>query len=367
MNDLLMQRKILKEQQKIAKYRLLTKKYLEFYIKNCEKYNVMQDMSTFELDAIKFFRSEKVKFNLLQLAMLGSALETYIKQRTTYKEAMNNYKSVIDSYHKLALELQLDEAIDLANFAAILLWNGYFSYSGSEIYSYKNRITTDGNPFHIVNGSGVCRDYSIILDDYLNSFDIHCGSISGYAEINSPNNSANENNKEANNNPAQKENNSKRLNVNKTCDDSENDLYQIMCNSNNSFAAFTKFLYTFLTRHIGNHRINIIEDNDKLFFYDITNLYVFNAALQKSRAIGYSVTFEPHLYMSCLTDPFNRYATLYSKLANNPEPAFTSEEIKYHIDLANCLFADNKALIDDAYTDVHPKLVRINELTTKKD
>lgn len=157
-----------------------------------------------------------------------------------YKEALNEYKILLQKTTFLANELNLKNSLEFSNLFTYLLWNGYFSKNKYLEYNMNNKNIIEGlEAFDIINGKGVCLNFSSMLKDFLN--------ISGFQSVTLINNF--DKNAKTNYIPKAKKNVAKNKVNTKTFN----------------------MLTTPLSNKIGNHVFNLILENNKFYIYDSTN------------------------------------------------------------------------------------------------
>ena len=89
-----------------------------------------------------------------------------------FEDSYRHYQNILNSYADLAKELKLDNSLKLCMLFTYLLWNGYFSVNKKNIYTNFETAGIGGlAPFDVMNGKGVCLNYSTMLRDFL----IVCG------------------------------------------------------------------------------------------------------------------------------------------------------------------------------------------------
>lgn len=124
------------------------------------------------------------------------------------------------------------------------MWNGYFSKDQSFNYQIENRSLIHGMySFDIMNGNGVCLNFSDMLKDILNE----CGYNSSII-LNKINNIEE---------------------MEKFC---VLDIKRNVVKSCNLITKVIPLLLKPIINKIGNHAFNLIEENGKLYIYDATNL-----------------------------------------------------------------------------------------------
>lgn len=154
------------------------------------------------------------------------------------------YKSILTKTKELAHELKLDAALELCNLYTYLLWNGYFSKNHELKFQVQQRNLILGHfPFDIMNGIGVCLNFSEMLTDFINQFDYSSATVVNNVDTNF------------------KRNYMPSIDRKQTKMDIKNFLL-----SN---------LFKPLSKRTGNHAFNLINENGNLYIYDATNLSSF--------------------------------------------------------------------------------------------
>lgn len=106
-----------------------------------------------------------------ELVKIGVLIEK-IKDKNSFNEKydkeMKLYRDILELYRNIAEELKLSTALEFSSYYTYLLWNGYFSVTKEHKYNEVNR-TMDLNFLanSVLNGSGVCLEYSALLNDFL--------------------------------------------------------------------------------------------------------------------------------------------------------------------------------------------------------
>lgn len=249
-----------------------------------------------------------------------------------------NYESVVPMYHRilkeaniLAKEMGLKTSLEYANLFVFLLWRGYFSENKSLQYKVEGRENTLGLfSFDIMQGIGVCLNFSQMLTDYLNS-----GS-----------------------------NTAATLNV--FCGNNIKIDYRYPVERNLVKEKFyIKILIFFLSRiakKAGNHALTLIDENGKLYIYDATNLCILGIDdCYKAHIISGHGEMEIKPFMSYLVSNSEKERDLLEKLINGehitaPYDAASFRDIS---EANNTHFLDNMPLVEDFYLDVHSDIVGI--------
>ena len=121
-----------------------------------------------------------------------------------------------------------------------------------------------------------------------------------------------------------------------------------------------------VTNNFGNHAVTLIEDDDKLYVYDSTNLYVLNIdSYNKASIVNGSGSFELRPTKTLLLSPYADPNNLFNRLAGDDEikEAYNEEEVKDSYEKIIEMAANNQNLINDAYDNIHSELEFINRQT----
>lgn len=149
------------------------------------------------------------------------------------------YEKVLEKTRMFAQELSLNSSLDLANFFTYLLWNGYFSYHHIHIYNGENlKYEHNFLPYSIFDSAGVCIHHTEMLKDFLNFNHYPSATVCGY-------------------------------------------LHHTKLSYTPKIPRYFKkenFLFRLflLPGQIlsGNHALNVIKDQESLYLYDATNLFL---------------------------------------------------------------------------------------------
>lgn len=100
------------------------------------------------------------------------------KDKDIYGEVNMYYSSLLDKTKRLALELGLDNSLEISNLFSYLLWNGYFSKTKSNISTTKdNKSIYNLRYADIIDGKCSQVSNSEMLKDLLNSCDFAATSL----------------------------------------------------------------------------------------------------------------------------------------------------------------------------------------------
>jgi len=257
-----------------------------------------------------------------------------------YINSLESYKKVLENYKQLSKELNINSSLDLSHLFTYMLWNGYFSVTKQHSYKLEERLLLPGmHSFDVIKGKGVCLAYAQLLSDFL----------------------------------AMCEKNSALLNVkvpsgkNKIKSDYRPEIERNVQISKASLIK-SKMLALFLKgliNKVGNHAITLIEEDNKIFAYDPTNLFVLNVKDDEvAKIINGEGTFDIKLLASLMLFPHSDINNIYEKLlSGNIEPAFTRKEIVLSFEEIMELLNSNINLLNDVYDNIHPELEIINKQT----
>lgn len=262
------------------------------------------------------------------------------KYQELYKESLNSYKKILENYKLLANELKLESALDISHLFTYMLWNGYYSVTKSHSYKLQERLLLPGMySFDVIKGKGVCLAYAELLRNYLTVCDkksaiLDCKVPTGKEDISYD--------------------------------------YRPQIKREEGTNTSSKILHKIitpilagLTNKVGNHAVTLIEDNDKLFIYDPTNLYLLNVVDDTTATIiNGSGNFNIKPFTTLIISPDSDPNKLFEKLVRgNINPAFTRKEVIFSFENMMELIKNNISLLDDAYDNIHPELEVIDRQT----
>lgn len=155
--------------------------------------------------------------------------------------SLENYKEILKKFKILADELNLSNSLEIANLYTYLLWNGYFSKDKKLKYQIHDRLLLPGMYSHdIMDGIGVCLNFSDMLTDIINEFDYSAATLINHA--------------------------------NKNIESFYKVDIERAKEKEKFYFKLLSPLIGILTKKIGNHAYNLINENGKLYIYDSTNL-----------------------------------------------------------------------------------------------
>lgn len=175
MNKLLEEKKILS-----SKYRNDLNKNMYYYLSSgipflC-LYNTSMMLAILSSSPIYIYSLK----NLLKLACVEVEVEfnirykKYIEETTCYKELLKEYKEIILRLSDLFDKNKISSLVDIQSSFVFMQKNGYLS--GNHSWKYKNlidKLYLKNEGISIIDGYGVCRDLSYMLNDLLKSMNFY--------------------------------------------------------------------------------------------------------------------------------------------------------------------------------------------------
>jgi len=263
------------------------------------------------------------------------------KYKDLYMESLISYNKVLENYKLLSQELGIEDSLSLSHLFSYMLWNGYYSVSKTHSYKLQDRLLLPSmHSFDVIKGGGVCLAYAELLHNYLTVCDkksslLDCKCPTGKNDISC----------------------SYRPEIERSIKNSFSGktLYQILV-----------LLLRGLVNKTGNHSVTLIEEDDKLFIYDPTNLYVLNVVSENTASIiNGSGNFQIKPFSTLIMKPDSDDNRLFERLVSGIEiaPAFTRREIIFSFENIIELINNNINMLDDAYDNIHSELEIIDRQT----
>ena len=295
------------------------------------------ELSNYDKDTIMYL----FKLNPFIFEKLFKYIE-YAKESRKYSEVsfynrgccvelVTIYKSLLNKMSSLSKELALSNSLELSILFSYLLWNGYLSRNRKHEYKEIEHDILGLLFIEIVNGDGVCRNYSEMLKDFLKYNGYNSIMLANYFDYNT--------------------------NVEYKMDIDRIDSYKIQNISDKSWFKKKK----------ANHVFNLIDDNG-LYIYDPTNLLLYR--LQNKdichliNGKGKNIIYPYRSYDLC-------YAKEDEKLLDRlfTEDSFSSPYDKTDFistsEVTLELMRDSTTLLEDFYKEIRPDLVGISKETKK--
>lgn len=330
----------LREEANIMPVFTLLENYTNLILKDLDEmdYNQLKKLKNSEITTKKISNIDAISntFKVLLLMNLDSP------QKNEYPQIYEYQDEVLKKYKKLATELNINTGLDLSHYFTYLLWNGYFSPTKKHSYQLRDRITSHPT-FEVFQGKGVCLNYAALLTELLQV----CGK-----EAKIVNCLATRENLQPD--PDKK----KETIIKRDIDITQKEQFK----SNILLLAATP-----LVKKIGNHAITLVGDEDKTFYYDPTNIFTLNpAGNKKAIIINGKGSLDIKLELSLNSHSEHKLEQLKDYLSdlaleNHIKEVFTKEEVNETYDTVISKMKDNSSLLDDAYTEIKPCIIKINE------
>lgn len=317
----------IKENLKNIDSELIKYTFFKFFMENPDEKTTIIDFFKEYVDNIY-----KTYFLSLIITMLKNQIhekKKILEQHTSSKE---NYEVILKQSKKLALELKLSNSLEIANLYTYLLWNGYFSRDKDLKYQTHNRLLLPGMySMDIMNGIGVCLNFSDMLTDFINEFD----DYSSASVINKMNKGSEKHYKVDIERKVVPEKFSRKL-----------------------IAPLIKPI----TKKIGNHAYNLICEKGKLYIYDSTNLSIskFNNKFESSMLAG-NGTSDIKPYLSYYINSSNKANETLDLLhiSHDLTSPYTSKDFITTWEECLELFRENINLLDDFHDEIKKNIINI--------
>ena len=257
-----------------------------------------------------------------------------------YHKEMILYKNILETYKMVAEELKLSSGLEISYYYTYLLWNGYFSITKHHEYNTNRLTILEFLSADVLHGGGVCLEYSALLNDFLKI----CKKDSLLAACYAP---------------------MKRGNL--SFDYKPN----IKTNVANTDFDMLKKLTTYLLdasgilRKLGNHAVNIINENGKQYAFDPTNLSVLNIENgNKASLINGNGIFELKKYtLDFFNIDISQRDLIYLIKSDNANSDLKKKDIIFGYENTLEIVEKNKLLLDSAYDFIHPSIEQIDSKT----
>lgn len=264
--------------------------------------------------------------------------EYALESRKAYSEVMSKYNSLLGKMACLSKELDLNNSLEISILFSYLLWKGYLSKTKENKFESENRKMLTGLYFaDIMDGRGVCLNHCEMLKDFL--------SICGYSSVMLMNYASND------------------VKITRVLD-----IKRKINDSADNVVATLLSLLKIVKRNNINHIFNLIEEDEKLYIYDATNLSLHSIDNSFSASIinggGRRKLYPYQSYNFCLSE---RDCTLMDKLLTGkitPSP-YTKEDFISIGRVALEIMKNSHCLFEDFYTEARPDIMGISEETDK--
>lgn len=253
-----------------------------------------------------------------------------------YSNSFINYDILLNKLVKLSKELNLNTSLELSNLYTYMLWNGYFSKYKKHIYSTNinnRKILFGGFSFEIMNGNGVCLNYSEMLNNFLKKFGYSTATISG-----------------------------------KLTPGLSRYIPPITRYSKKASLS-TKFISNCNSKNLtANHASVLIEDKEKKYIYDPTNIWLLKLdnINQASIILGQG-NFNFDLWQSYILNNLLSSKKMISDLSKCQDFSMPYDKIDFvtkweeNMDL----FTENTSLLEEFYADIKVNIDQIVSDTQK--
>lgn len=269
---------------------------------------------------------------ILKADFIKTIQKNNIKNMIKENEVIINYQRLLENYAKLAQELSLDTSLKIAILYTYLLWNGYFSKTKTNIFQNENKNLKSGlYSYDVMNGIGVCLNYSILFNDYLNTCGIESATI-----------------------------------INGVKEKFERDYIPPIDrprHKDNIISRINYLLTTPITNIIGNHAFNLIRENNKFYIYDVTNLAMLKivncTTAENICGTGTVVLHSLVSYLFAQNDISINVLNDFITTLNFLQCPYSRRDFICLFEELLELFNKNKKLIDDCYDEVHDDIITI--------
>ena len=258
------------------------------------------------------------------------------RNRNEYSEIMYNYSSILQNMTNLSKELNLENSLELCLLFSYLLWNGYLSKNKEYIFSDKGIKRIHGLFFaDIMNGRGVCLNNSEMLKDFLNLNEYTSSMLENHYNISTRINY--------------------RIDIART-------------NATNKDSLITTIIEELIRCKKANHVYNLIEDNNKLYIFDSTNMLMQKIIRNdKAEMVNGTGEFRLFPYQSHMLCASHDERKLLDKLLTTSEHVcpYTKRDLIITSEVCLEIIKNSTSLIEDFYTEIKPNIDSISKETSK--
>lgn len=279
----------------------------------------------------------------IKLGILTEKIKDKNKFNEEHIKEIKLYRDILELYKNIALELKLSTALEFSYYYTYLLWNGYFSVTKEHEYNEVNR-SNDLNflATSILNGSGVCLEYSALLNDFLKVCNKESLLMSCFV-------------------PRKKGEVIFEYKPN------------IVRNINKNTKKTTKMLTILanasgIIKKLGNHAVTVINENGQQFVFDATNLSVLNIEDKLMASIingkGYFYLKKNSLDLFNLTDCTDElFYMLKREIAHS---SLEKNNIISGYENTLKIVEKNRILLDEGYNSIHSSIEQISSHVLSK-
>lgn len=340
------------EEKKELFHRMIIEGNVKQQFDNNEFYKILTPEEQKNAQKIEYwdyitFLQESFGFTKMSESIKLGILTEKIKDKNKFNEEhikeIKLYRDILELYKNIALELKLSTALEFSYYYTYLLWNGYFSVTKEHEYNEVNR-SNDLNflATSILNGSGVCLEYSALLNDFLKVCNKESLLMSCFV-------------------PRKKGEVIFEYKPN------------IVRNINKNTKKTTKMLTILanasgIIKKLGNHAVTVINENGQQFVFDATNLSVLNIEDKLMASIingkGYFYLKKNSLDLFNLTDCTDElFYMLKREIAHS---SLEKNNIISGYENTLKIVEKNRILLDEGYNSIHSSIEQISSLVLSK-
>ena len=244
-----------------------------------------------------------------------------------------DYKEILRKTKLLSQELKLNNSLEISNLFTYLLWNGYFSKDKRLNFQSHDRLLLSGAYSQdIMNGHGVCLNFSDMLTDLLNEYDFSAATILNKLPT--------------------------KPHLDYRPDIERNRSKKKLSNS------LIRMLLIPIMKNFPNHAFNLIKENNGLYIYDSTNLFISNLTSKNESIIITGVgkiKLYPYFsyYINLDNKPVETLDFLHT--TTNYESPYTKSDFIDTWEECLLLFTKNMGLLNDFYDEIYSNINKITE------
>ena len=258
---------------------------------------------------------------------------TIRENRYYYSDIMGKYNELLNKTSYLAKELHMQNSLELNILFSHLLWNGYLSKNKKYVFSSNDKKYITGLFFtDIMDGTGVCLNNSEMLKDFLNLNGYTSSIMQNYYNGNSKINY--------------------RINIKRKNEENES----------------KEDLIRKIFKREANHVFNLIEEYNKLYIFDPTNLLLYKLINPyKSALINGTGIFRLYPYQSYMNCANLNEVELLDKLITTDDYSspYIKEDLISITEVNLEIIKNSKSLLEDFYIEARPYIIGISEEKNK--
>ena len=265
---------------------------------------------------------------------------TLYGNQNRYPIIFENQAIILNRYKQLAEDLNFETSLDISHYFSKLLWEGYFSPNKEHSYQLRDRIT-EFPTLEVFQGKGVCLNYSALQTQFLKTCGKDAKQTSCLVDT-----------KKIERDEKYKELLECKVDITKNEKIKEELLFLVAAP---------------IVKLVGNHAITLVGDNNRIFYYDPTNMFVLNPMKgNKAKIINGKGEFDIKLDFTLNAHDFSKIEKIEDYLAdivtkNTSYDTFTDEEIYETMTRVFDKMNEKKSLVNAAYEEIKPNILTINE------